>query len=49
MDDKFKKLLGGLGQFAIPKIEPVMPAYEMLDPNRKKYHSPAEILDEDSD
>jgi len=49
MDDKFKNLLGGLGKFTIPNIEPVTPTYEMLDPNRKKYHSPEEILDEDSD
>ena len=49
MDDKFKNLLGEFGKFTLPKIEPVIPAYEILDPNRKKYHSPEEILDEDSD
>lgn len=49
MDEKFKNLLGSLGECSLPKIEPVMPAYEMLDPNRKEYHSPEEILDKDRD
>lgn len=48
-NDKLKNLLGGLCQFAIPKIKPVMPSYDAFNPNRKEYHSPEEILGEDSD
>lgn len=50
-NDKLKDLFGNIGKFTVPNIEPLnmTPAYEMLDPNRKEYHSPEEILDEDSD
>ncbi|MDP3058045.1 MAG: hypothetical protein Q8N36_01080 [bacterium] len=47
-NDKFKNILGNLGQFVIPNINPITPDYNMLDPNRTEYHSPEEILDEDS-
>ena len=51
-NDNFKNILGkigNLGEFTLPKIETMIPSYEMLDPNRKKYHSPEDILDEDCD
>lgn len=50
-NDKLKNLFGNIGKLAVPRIEPlnITPAYEMLNPNRKEYHSPEEILDEDSD
>lgn len=48
--DKFKGILDGLGKIKInvPKIEPIIPN-NMLDPTRKEYHSPEEILEEDED
>jgi hypothetical protein len=48
---KLKDLLGlgGLEGFSIPKIKPVTPSFEAFNPNRKEYHSPEEILDEDND
>lgn len=50
-NDKLKDLFGNIGEFKVPEIKSlnITPAYEMLDSNRKKYHSPEEILDEDSD
>ena len=50
-NDKLKDLFGNIGKFTVTNIEPlnITPAYEMLDPNRKEYHSPEEILEEDSD
>lgn len=33
-NDKFKNLLGGLGQFALPKIEPVMPSDDSVSRGR---------------
>lgn len=44
----FKNILGNLGGFSLGKMEPVIPSYKMVDPNKKEYHSPKEILDEDS-
>lgn len=50
-NDKLKDLFGNIGKFTVPNIEPlnITLAYEMLDPNRKEYHSPEEILDKDID
>lgn len=48
-NDKIKKLLGGIGQFALPKIEPLIHSYEKFNPHRKEYRSPGEILDEDEE
>ncbi len=49
-DNNFKDLFSNLGKMNIPKIESIVPkSYEMFNPNRKEYHSPEEILEEDKE
>jgi hypothetical protein len=48
--DNLKDFLGGIGEINIPKLETITSnTYAMFDPNRKKYHSPEEIIEEDKD
>lgn len=47
--DKLKDILGSVGKIDVPDMRTVLPDTSMFDPNRKEYHSPEEILEEDKD
>ncbi|MGB4439789.1 MAG: hypothetical protein WBJ13_11350 [Sedimentibacter sp.] len=49
MEDKFKDLFSNIGNFSLPDMNSIIPDKSMFDPNRKKYHSPEEILEEDEE